>query len=476
MSDTRLSGQFQAPPGASPRARALARRVITPIQAFLQVQAASGLVLLAATALALLLANGPFAGAYRRALEFPLGVRLGDLVVERPLHFWIDDGLMTLFFFVVGLEIRREMHGGELANLRRAALPTIAAVGGMIAPALLYAAANRGAGPALRGWGVPMATDIAFAVGVLALLGPRVPPALRVLLLALAIIDDIGSILVIAVFYSTGIRADGLILAGGGVLAILVMQRFGVRRALLYVAPGFVVWLGILRSGVHPTIAGVIVGLLTPAVAWIGPHGLVGVAKDAAVRIERGLLEGEPGRIPSEDLHAEAGRLELARREALSPAERLQLQLHPWVAFGIMPVFALANAGVKIAGTGFSPGTISLGVVLGLVVGKPIGIVTVSVASARLGLCRLPRGIALRELLVLGTVAGIGFTMALFVAGLAFASPAELDEAKVAVLAASGLAGVVGLATGFALLPRGGASERRGEAASEAEAEASDET
>lgn len=473
MSDVELSGGFQVPPEASPRARALARRVLSPIQAFLHVQAASGLVLIAATAVALFLANGPLRETYAHVLEAPVGLRAGSFVVEHPLHFWIDDALMTLFFFVVGLEIRREMHGGELSNLRRAALPTFAAIGGMIAPALLYALVNRGGGETLRGWGVPMATDIAFAVGVLALLGKRVPPALRVLLLALAIIDDIGSILVIAVFYSRGFAGSGLLVAGAGVLAILVMQRFGVRRALLYVVPGFVVWLGVLRSGVHPTIAGVIVGLLTPARTWIGPEGLVGVAKDAAERIEQGLAEGVPGRIEAEELHVEAQRIEVARREALSPAERLQTQLHPWVAFGIMPVFALANAGVRIEGSSLSLGTITLGVVVGLVLGKPLGIVTVSVVCARLNLCLLPRGIGLRELFVLGTVAGIGFTMALFVAGLAFAEPAHLDEAKVAVLAASGLAVVVGLATGFALLGR--ALPESAAARTEDEAEASDE-
>lgn len=473
MSDLGSSGQFKAPPEASPRARDLARRVLSPIQSFLHVQASSGIVLVVTTVIALVLANGPLAESYHHALELPVGFRVGGLVVEHPLHFWINDGLMTLFFFVVGLEVRREMHGGELSNLRRAALPTVAALGGMVAPALLYVAVNRGAAPALRGWGVPMATDIAFAVGLLALLGRRVPPALRVLLLALAIIDDIGSILVIALFYSSGVHVDGFVLAGTGVAAILLMQRFGVRNAWLYVAPGFVVWLGVLRSGVHPTIAGVLVGLLTPARTWIGPEGLVGVAKEAAVAIERGLAEGEPGRIEAEELYAKANRLDVARREALSPAERLQLGLHPWVAFGIMPVFALANAGVKVVGAGFTPSTVTLGIVLGLVVGKPLGIVLVSLVSARLGLCLLPKGIGLRELLVLGTVAGIGFTMALFVANLAFEDAARLHEAKVAVLAASGLAVCVGLATGAVLLRRPTAGAP-GLAVSEDEAETSD--
>ncbi len=472
MSDLGTTGRFAVPPEASPRASELAKRVLSPIQTFLHVQAASGIVLIVATAIALFLANGPFYETYHHLLEAPLGLRVGDLVFERPVHFWINDALMALFFFVVGLEIRREMHGGELANLRRAALPTAAAIGGMVAPALLYVLFNRGAGSALKGWGVPMATDIAFAVGVLALLGNRVPPALRVLLLALAIIDDIGSILVIAIFYSSGLRPDGFVIAGAGIVAILLMQRFGVRRAMLYVLPGFVVWAGVLRSGVHPTIAGVVVGILTPAKTWIGAAGLVGVARRAAENIERGLAKGDPGQIGAEDLHAEAERLELARREALSPAERLQLQLHPWVAFGIMPVFALANAGVHVDASAFAPGTVTVGIVVGLVLGKPLGIVGVSLLSAKAGLCLLPRGIGFRELVVLGTVAGIGFTMALFVAALAFDSAARLDEAKVAVLGASGLASVIGLASGFALLR----AAPREAARTVEEAEASDES
>lgn len=473
MSDSGPAEQLEAPPEASPRARALALRVLSPIQAFLHVQAASGLVLVVATVLALVLANTGLRTAYHHVLEAPVGIRLGAVVVEHSLHFWINEGLMALFFFVVGLEIRREIHSGELSNPRRAALPTAAALGGMLAPALLYALVNQG-GPALRGWGVPMATDIAFAVGVLALLGKRVPPALRVLLLALAIIDDIGSIVVIALFYSSGIHLDGFVVAAAGISGVLLMQRFGVRRALVYVVPGFVIWAGVLRSGVHPTIAGVVIGLLTPARTWIGAHGLVGVAKESALRLERGLATGVPGEIGSDELHTQATRLELAQREATSPAERLQTLLHPWVAFGIMPIFALANAGVRVDTASFVPGPVSLGVVLGLVLGKPLGIVVASLVAVRLGLGLLPRGIGTKELLVLGTVAGIGFTMALFVAGLAFPDPAQLDEAKVAVLGASGLAALVGLATGVLLLDREGAGAL-GAARNELEAEASDE-
>ena len=452
MSGARTTGDYPAPPEVSPRAAALARRVLSPLESFLHVQAASGLVLLAATAVALFVANSRWGDAYHHWLEMPVGIRAGGAEVERTLHFWINEALMTFFFFVVGLEIRREMHGGELANPRRAALPVAAALGGMFAPAALYVALNLGNAEGLRGWGVPMATDIAFAVGVLALLGPRVPPALRVLLLALAIIDDIGSILVIALFYSAQIRGDGVLLVLVGVLAVLAMQRLGVRRAVAYLLPGALVWLGVLRSGVHPTIAGVIIGLLTPAHAWLGPEGLVNIARGTAARVESQLAGAGELALHPERLAAEAAQLDRARREAISPAARLQMKLHPWVAFGVMPVFALANAGVRVAPgeSTFTP--VSWGILFGLVLGKPLGIVAMSLGAARLGVAVMPKGIALRELVVLGVVAGIGFTMALFVAALAFEGGPRLEEAKTAVLLASGLAIALGLGLGRLLL------------------------
>jgi len=463
---------LDGPPEASPRAAALARRLLSPVERFLHIEAASGIVLLVTTAIALVLANTSLRDAYHHVLEAPIGVRLGSWQPSAPLHFFINDGLMTIFFFVVGLEIKREIHAGELSNLRRASLPIAAALGGMIAPACLYLALASRAEP--RGWGVPMATDIAFAVGVLALLGSRVPPAVRVLLLALAIIDDIGSIVVIAAFYSGPLTTSGFVVAGAGIAAILVMQRLGVRRSLLYVVPGVVVWLGILRSGVHPTIAGVIVGLLTPARAWLGAEGLVGVARTAADRVTRELDKGVPGEIAQHSLLREAVALDQARREAFAPAVRLQVLLHPWVAFLIMPVFALANAGVTVPSTDALVLTrVSVGVVVGLVVGKPVGILLACLLATKLLGAVLPRAVGFRELVVLGIVAGIGFTMALFVSALAFSDAARLDEAKLAVLVASGVAMLASLVLGRILLRPGAAA--RG-AATEAVAEASDES
>jgi NhaA family Na+:H+ antiporter len=461
------------PAEVSPRAAAAASRFLGPIERFLHVQAASGGVLLAAAAVALALASSRFAPAYHRALDTPLGLTFDGVAMAAPVRFWVNDVLMTIFFFVVGLEIRREIHGGELSTARRAALPLAAALGGMLAPALVYAALNRTGTGAPHGWGVPMATDIAFAVGVLALLGRRVPPALRVLLLALAVIDDVGSILVIALFYSSGFRADGLLVAGGGIALTLALQRFGARRALFYLVPGIVVWAGVLRTGIHPTLAGVVMGMLTPANAWYGPGGLVEAVRGAAARVSRGLATDAPGAIAAWELDQERARIDEALRESLSPAARLQGALHPWVAFGIMPLFAFANAGVTLGERGALAVTgIGAGIVAGLTLGKPVGILLAIFAAVRLRVAVLPRGVRWRELVVLGMVAGVGFTMAIFIASLAFAAPAELDQAKVAILAASGLAGVAALGLGSALLP---ASFAPNAAPSAHDAECSDE-
>ena len=459
------------PREVSPRAAALAQRVLSSIDAFLHIEAASGVVLVVAAALALGLANSPWAGAYHHALETPVGVRVGDWRFEHDLHFWINDGLMTLFFFIVGLEIRREIHEGELSTIRRALVPALAAVGGMVAPVGLYLAVVGSDSAARAGWGVPMATDIAFAVGVLALLGKRVPPALRVLLLALAIIDDIGGILVIAAFYAGALNIMGFVAAAGGIAAIFVMQRLGMRRPAAYIAPALVVWGGVLVSGVHPTIAGVIVGLLTPAAAWLGADGMIDAARRSVGRVEHELATGDVGKIAPAHLAQEAHELDAARREALGPAVHLQIRLHPWVAFGIMPIFALANAGVTIGGEAtFALSGVTAGILLGLVVGKPLGIIAACAIIRRLPGYALPRGIGWRHVVVLGLAAGIGFTMALFIAALAFTG-AKLEQAKLAILVASGIAMALSLAAGRGLLA---SRQDPGTAATSAEAESSD--
>jgi NhaA family Na+:H+ antiporter len=430
----------------------MAARVLRPLERFLHVEAASGVLLLAAAVVALAWANSPWSESYEHLWHTPVTIGFGRFVSTQSLHFWINEGLMTVFFFVVGLEIRRELHSGELSDAKRAALPVAAAAGGMLAPALIYLSLNRT--PELRhGWGVPTATDIAFAVGVLALLGKLVPAALRVLLLALAIIDDIGAIVVIALFYSSGIATEGLLVAALGVLLVLAFQRFGVRSAPAYVLPGSVMWLGALWAGVHPAIAGVALGLLTPVRPWFGREGFLSATHEAMGEFRERTQE-DPNH---HDALQPLRRIQEAQREALPPVVRLQALLHPWVAYAIMPLFALANAGVNIRGLALGEHgamTILAGVALGLVLGKPLGIVLISFITVKLGVCALPRGVSWRGILVVGCVAGIGFTMAIFIAGLAFSEAPQLAVAKFAVLVASTCAAVAGLIAGKILLPK----------------------
>ncbi len=462
--------QIPPPPESWASARRVTNRIVRPLERFLHVEAASGMVLLAAAVVALVWANSPWSASYEHFWHTPVTFGIGSFTSSQPLHFWINDGLMTVFFFVVGLEIRRELYEGELSDRKRAVLPVVAALGGMIAPALIYLAFNLFDSELRRGWGVPVATDIAFAVGVLALLGRRVPPALRVLLLALAIIDDIGAILVIAIFYSSGLSILGLAIAVAGVGGILLFQRLGIRRAAFYLLPGAIIWLGILRAGVHPTIAGVVIGLLTPARSWFGKEGFLIAAGEAIDDFRQRVNGDERGQ---QSLQPPLKRIKEAHREALPPVVRIQANLHPWVAFGIMPLFALANAGVHLGGLDpRSPGfaTVTLGVALGLVVGKPLGIVAASFVSVKLGICALPRGVSWIGVAVVGLVAGIGFTMAIFIAGLAFPGAALLATSKLAILLASALAAVIGLIVGRLVLH---ATHATGAASNVQEAEAS---
>jgi NhaA family Na+:H+ antiporter len=443
------------PPGAWAPARQAALRLVRPLERFLKIQAASGIVLLIAAVIAMTWANSPWQHSYEALWHTPISFGVGGAVFRKDLHFWINDGLMVIFFFVVGLEIRREIHAGELSDLKRAALPIAAALGGMLVPALIYLSFNTSR-LTHHGWGVPMATDIAFAVGILTLLGKRVPAALRVLLLALAIIDDIGAILVIAFFYSAGVKVIGLLIAAAGVAGVLGMQRFGVRQAMAYVVPGTVLWIGMMVAGVHPTIAGVILGLLTPARSWFGEEGFLHEAGDALSEFRH---RAQNAALDKHALVNPLARLDKASREALPPVVRLEAQLNPWVAYGIMPLFALANAGVTVGQVHLGQeGTsaIAVGVALGLLIGKPIGIVAASLLSVKLGLCALPRGVDWRGLLVVGAVGGIGFTMALFIAQLAFHDATQLGVAKLAILVGSLAAGIGGMILGRALLSKTG--------------------
>jgi NhaA family Na+:H+ antiporter len=385
---------------------------------YLRLESLSALALALAAVVALVLANSGYVASYEAWLDQSVTLVLAGHSVTVSVHGFIDDGLMTVFFFTVGLEIRRELHAGELAEPRRAALPAAAALGGMAVPALVYIALNPDPS-AQRGFGIPMATDIAFAVAALALLGRRVAPALRVLLLALAILDDIGGIIVIAVFYADGIVPRGLVVAAVGVVLALGMRDNGVRSRWPFIVPAIITWVGLWYAGVHPTMAGVLMGLVTP------PQRGFGLPADAPIP---------------------AG--------ARSPSEQLQTALHPWVAFVVMPLFAFANAGVTIDASAADPRIVA-GVAMGLVLGKPLGILAVAWLAVRLRLASLPLGVGWSGVAVVGIVAGVGFTVALFIAGLAFSDPAALASAKLGILGGSLLAVVLGMLAGrFALSPQ----------------------
>jgi NhaA family Na+:H+ antiporter len=370
--------------------------------AFFNHEAAGGLVLVAAAAAALIVANSGMAWLYDGLLDTPVSVRIGALALDKPLLLWINDGLMAVFFFLVGLEIKRELLEGELSSFGQAALPAIAAAGGMVVPALVYVAINAGNAAELRGWAIPAATDIAFAVGVLALLGARVPPSLKVFLLALAILDDLGAILIIAAFYTADLHWLSLLLAAAGAAALVALNLRGVTQLAPYLLVGVFIWVCVLKSGVHATLAGVIVALAIPLSAK---------------------ADGEP-----------------------SLLEQLEDRLHPWVAFGIVPLFAFANAGVSLAG--MSPGrlldTVPLGITLGLFLGKPIGIVGAAALAIAGGLGSRPEGASWAQVLGVGMLGGIGFTMSLFIGMLAFDDPTHAAQLRLGVLAGSVLSAIAG--------------------------------
>jgi Na+:H+ antiporter, NhaA family len=374
------------------------------VREFLRLEAAGGVLLFAAAVLAMLCANSALAPLYGGFLETPVEIRVGALQIAKPLLLWINDGLMALFFFLVGLEIKREVLEGELSRPSQVALPAVAAAGGMLVPGLIYAAFNRGDAVAMQGWAIPTATDIAFAVGVLALLGNRVPGALKLFVLALAILDDLGAILIIALFYTERLGLSSLAVAGFAIAALALLNRRGVGAAPPYLLIGIVMWVAVLKSGVHATLAGVVLAMFIP--------------------LRTG--EGEP------------------------PLRRLERELHPPVAFGILPLFAFANAGVSLEG--IAPGTLAgavpAGIALGLLLGKLAGIFGASWLVVRLGLARLPEGVGWTHMLGAALLCGVGFTMSLFIASLAFeGESARLGiESRLGILAGSIAAGLAGYA------------------------------
>ena len=411
---------------------------------FVRSEVSGSLLLLACTVIALVLANSPLAGVYDQVLHTKAGVSLGDASLKLTLHHWVNDGLMVIFFFVVGLEIKRELVVGQLSSLQRAALPVAAAAGGMLAPAVLYAAVNSG-GEGSAGWGIPMATDIAFALGVLAIFGSRVPVGLKVFLTALAIADDLGAVLVIALFYTSSIRLWGLVVAAAFLALLIGAIRSRVHRLDVVLPLVAGVWLGVFASGVHATVAGILVAMVIPVRAQVEPARFLSAARERLQNLEsmpltkHSMIDDERQFDAIESLHECA-------EDMLPAGLRLEHALHPVQVWFILPVFALANAGVHIDSHILDAlaSPISLGIIVGLVIGKPVGIYGVSRVAMRLSGASLPPGVTWAHIAGVGCLAGIGFTMSLFIADLAFSSESLLANAKVGILAASLLSGIIG--------------------------------
>ncbi|MCA9621017.1 MAG: Na+/H+ antiporter NhaA, partial [Myxococcales bacterium] len=419
-------------------------RVLRPIQVFSQHKLAGAGLLMLATVAALVMANSPLRATYDHVLHMKVSVLIGGVGLEETLHHWINDGLMGVFFFVVGLEIKRELLAGELSTLRKATLPAIAALGGMVVPALLYFALNPEP-PVSKGWGIPMATDIAFALGVLALLGDRVPLGLRVFLTALAIVDDIGAVLVIALFYTGSIAWGWLGFGLACVVGSGFLNALGARNPVTYFIVGVAAWVGFLESGVHATIAAILMAFTIPARTRIDGEHFVDRLAFMLERLKKLGLPRDNAMNTSEQqqvFEAMNENIDLAS----APLQRIEQALHGMVTFLVLPVFALANAGVTLSGDIGQALThpLTLGVVLGLFAGKTIGVTGASWLAVKLGLADLPSGVSWGKLLGVGMLAGVGFTMALFVASLAFADPARIELAKIGILAASLLSGGAG--------------------------------
>lgn len=429
---------------------ALFGRVLSPLERFLQRATAGGMILVATTVLTLSLATGLGAETLHHFWEQKLSVSLGDAFsLSLSLHHWVNDGLMALFFLLVGLELKREILVGELASLRDAALPVVAALGGMLGPAAFYAAFNAGT-PTSAGWGIPMATDIAFAIGILVLLGGRVPRNLIIFLMALAIADDLGAVLVIALFYTKDLDLQALVAAAALLGVLGLFNRGGIRHPLPYVLVGLLLWYAVLTSGLHATLAGILLALALPALSRRTPAEFDARVAElhAAFRAEDPAAAAGTAPLSNHRMAEIAGALEYSAASVQSPLLRIEHGLHPWVTFLVIPIFALANAGIDL-GT-VNPGDllkpVPLGVVSGLVLGKFIGISAFSWLAVRLGIGALPAGVSWRQLTGAAWLGGIGFTMSLFISQLAFADPVAAEQAKLGILVASALAAAIGLA------------------------------
>lgn len=421
-------------------------KIVSPFEEFIHRETTSGFILMICAIVALIVANSPLSGAYMHLLHTEVGFNFGDIELKKTLHHWINDGLMALFFFVVGLEIKREILVGELSDPRQASLPIIAAIGGMVIPALVYYLISAGTEGA-NGWGIPMATDIAFAVGVMVLLGTRVPKTLLTFLVALAIVDDLGAVMVIALFYTENINVNALIFAGVFLAILVAFNRAGIRTPLPYFIVGLLLWLAMLKSGVHATLAGVLTALTIPASIKYEPQSFSNYVRTLMDKFDRGHKPGE-SIMKNEDQRSILQTLENGVHMMEAPLQRLEHSMHMPVAFIVIPIFALANAGIPIDFSAIGESLahpVALGVMGGLILGKVLGIAGFSYIAIKLGFGSLPAGTTFTQIIGVSFLGGIGFTMSIFIAELAFAQQPELLlMAKTGVLFASILAGVIG--------------------------------
>ncbi len=432
----------QDPRAAERRQRV--ERFTRPVQQFIATEIAGGVVLLVAAVIALIWANSPWSHTYHELLEHHFAIDLGFWALDKPVHFWVNDAAMVVFFFVVGLEIKREVVIGELSDARQVVVPIMGALGGMIAPAVIFTAVLRG-GDGASGWGIPLATDIALALGVLSVVGKRVPFGLRVMLLALAIVDDIGGIIVIAVFYTSELAFMPLALTGVLLVLALVLRQNGIWYLPIYVALGVVAWAATVSSGIHPTIVGVLLGILAPWKAWYSEVGFTALARDELQRFDEASRSHDEEFAHEQKSHA-LHQLRFLTDRSIAPLDRIEHELQPLVAFVIVPIFAFANAGVsmsldtlQVAATA----PVALGVFFGLLIGKPLGIFLAVWMTVRLG-ARLPAGVGWAGVIGMGILGGIGFTVSLLITELSFTDAQLLTDAKLGILFASALAGIVG--------------------------------
>ena len=418
------------------------KHLLEPFTRFAQLESSSSIVLLLATIAALLLANSRLDGTYEALLQFPMGASAGSVSFQLTIHDWVNDALMAIFFLVVGLEVKRELLIGELASFRRAFLPVLAALGGVLTPALIYFALNVH-GPGARGWGIPVATDIAFSLAVLKLFGTRIPIGLKIFLASLAIVDDIAGVLIIAVAYTRQLHLWYFALVALLFLICLLLNRLGVTRLSAYMAVGIALWWAFRASGLHPTLAGILLALAIPSRTFIPAGRFLDRGRIRLRQFEEAVERSGP---QSHDVREPLHKLRTGLEWAESPLDRLQSTLHPWVSFVIVPLFALTNAGISLhrfhAGTMLHPAF--LGIFFGLVLGKPLGITAFSWLAVRLRLAELPAGVRWIDLHAVAWLGGIGFTVSIFIAGLAFATEEQYTAARIAVLAASACAAAMG--------------------------------